>query len=56
MSGHYYFLEKLKIMEKNLCKLNFFDGKVSHALKIITKIFSKFQKNVFQSHNKVYIV
>ena len=31
--GHCYFFEKLKIVEKNLCKLNFSDGKVSHALK-----------------------
>ena len=31
-SGHYYFVEKLKIMEKKLCKLNCSYGKVSHAL------------------------
>ena len=33
-SGHYYFIEKLKIVEKQLCKLNCSYGKVSHALKI----------------------
>ena len=33
MSGHYYFVEKLKIVEKQLCKLNCTYGKVSHALK-----------------------
>ena len=33
-SGHYYFVEKLKIVEKQLCKLNCSHGKVSHALKI----------------------
>ena len=33
MSGHYYFVEKLKIVEKRLCKLNCSYGKVSHALK-----------------------
>ena len=33
MSGHYYFVEKLKIVEKQLCKLNYSYGKVSHALK-----------------------
>ena len=31
--GHYYFVEKLKIVEKNLCKLNCSYGKVSHTLK-----------------------
>ena len=33
VSGHYYFVEKLKIVEKQLCKLNCSYGKVSHALK-----------------------
>ena len=33
-SGHYYFVEKLKIVEKNLCKLNYSDGKVSHDFKV----------------------
>ena len=33
MSGHYYFVEKLKIVEKNLCKINCFYGEVSHILK-----------------------
>ena len=37
MSGYYYFLEKLKIVEKQLCKLNCSYGKVSHALKKIYK-------------------
>ena len=32
-SRHYYFFEKLKIMEKQLCKLNCSYGKVSHTLK-----------------------
>ena len=32
-SGHYYFVKKLKIVEKQLCKLNYSYGKVSHALK-----------------------
>ena len=32
-SRHYYFVEKLKIVEKQLCKLNCSYGKVSHALK-----------------------
>ena len=31
--GHYYYVEKLKIVEKQLCKLNCSYGKVSHALK-----------------------
>ena len=29
---NYYFVEKLKIVEKQLCKLNCFYGKVSYAL------------------------
>ena len=32
-SGHYYFFEKLKIVEKQLCRLNCSYGKVSHILK-----------------------
>ena len=35
MCRHYYFFEKLKIVEKQLCKLNCSYGKVSHTLKII---------------------
>ena len=31
-SEHYYFVEKLKIVEKQLCKLNCSYGKVSYAL------------------------
>ena len=34
-SRHNYFFEKLKIMEKQLCKLNCFNSKISHTLKII---------------------
>ena len=34
-SRHYSFFEKLKIVEKQLCKLNCSDGKVSHTLKTI---------------------
>ena len=33
MSGHYYLVEKLKIVEKQLRELNCSYGKVSHALK-----------------------
>ena len=33
-SWHYYFYEKLKIVEKILCKLNCSYGKVSHTLKV----------------------
>ena len=32
-SRHYYFFEKLKIVEKQLCKLNCTYGKVSQTLK-----------------------
>ena len=31
-SRHYYFFEKLKIVEKQLCKLNYSYGKISHTL------------------------
>ena len=33
-SRHYYFFEKLKIVEKTLCKLNCSYGEVSHTLKL----------------------
>ena len=36
ISGHYYFVEKLKIVEEQLCKLNTSYGKVSHTLKLPT--------------------
>ena len=36
MSGHYYFVEKLNIVEEQLCKLYCSYGKVSHALKTIS--------------------
>ena len=32
MSRNYYLFEKLKIVEKQLCKLSCSDGKVSHTL------------------------
>ena len=35
-SRHYYFFEKLEILEKQLRKLNYSYGKVSHALKEFT--------------------
>ena len=34
MSGHYYFVEKLKIVVKQPYKLNYY-GKVSHTLKVL---------------------
>ena len=40
-SRHYYFVEKLKIVEKELCKLNCSYGKVLYALKISKKLFSR---------------
>ena len=42
-SRHYSFFEKLKIVEKQLCKLNCSDGKVSHTLK---KNFYNFLNNL----------
>ena len=39
-SRHYYFFEKLKIVEKQLCKLNGSYGKVSHTLKEIKLIWN----------------
>ena len=38
-SRHYYFFEKLKIVEKQLCKLNCLYGKVSHVLKWIKSYY-----------------
>ena len=44
---HYYFFEKLKLVEKQLCKLNCSYGKVSHTLKLITfKKLKNFQKRL----------
>ena len=43
MSQHYYFFEKLKIMEKKLHKLNCSYGKVSDTLKFVE---TEFDKNV----------
>ena len=48
MSCHYYFFEKLKIVEKNLSKLNCSICEVSHALKVnnlnpIYKLSNKFE-------------
>ena len=40
-SRHYYFFEKLKIVEKQLCKLNCSYGKVSHTLNADIKIFQR---------------
>ena len=40
MSQHYYFFEKLKIVEKQLCKLNCSYGKVSHTLKDSKKVLA----------------
>ena len=34
-SEHYCFVEKLKIVEKNLCKLNCSNGTVSHTNNLI---------------------
>ena len=38
-SRHYYFFEKLKIGEKQLCKLNCSYGKITHALKNLDEVF-----------------
>ena len=37
-SRHYYFVEKLKIVEKQLCKLNCSYGKVLHGLKNLSSL------------------
>ena len=36
-SRHSYFFEKLKIVQKQLCKLNCSYGKVSYILKLLKK-------------------
>ena len=40
MSPHYYFFEKLKIVEKQLCKLNCSYGNVSHTLNLTLEEFN----------------
>ena len=42
MSGHYYFVKKLKILEKQLGKVNCSYGKVSHALNQDRESFQKY--------------
>ena len=39
-SRHYSFFEKLKIVEKQLCKLNCSDGKDSHTLNELQKLIN----------------
>ena len=41
--AHYYFVEKLKIVEKQLCKLHCSYGKVSHALNFKIQILVNFK-------------
>ena len=48
-SRHCYFFEKLKIVEKPLCKLNFSYSKVSHTLKLPSKF-----KYISQHNFRVY--
>ena len=50
-SRHYYFFLKLKIVEKQLCKLNCSYGKVSHTLKIPSKLLVEYDM-VRESPNK----
>ena len=44
-SQHYYFFEKLKIVEEQLCKLNCSYCKVSHALKGMCRHVILYYKN-----------
>ena len=59
MCLHYYFFEKLKIVGKQLCKLNCFYGTVSHTLNIIIKsemvlLFLNYLKQVVRlTHAKI---
>ena len=48
-SRHYYFFDKFKIVEKQLCKLNCFQGKVSHTLKSISYQFKCWSLLLFLS-------
>ena len=54
MPGQYYFVEKLKFVEKQLCKLNPSYGKVSHALKRIRTSRQLFLYKLFakEKHSK----
>ena len=53
-SGHYYFVEKFKIVEKQLRKLNCSYDKVSHALKAIEEGCQKMFRfnNFLHSHQR----
>ena len=51
-SRHYYFFEKLKIVEKQLCKLNCSYGKVSHAINS-TEFFSGCSSKVLKQALKL---
>ena len=50
---HYYFVEKLKIVEKQLCKLYYSYGKVSHTLK---ELKSSLSQNNFIKIDLLYIL
>ena len=45
---HYYFFEKLKIVEKQLCKVNYSYGKVSQTLNLT--IFNMMQSVVVKMY------
>ena len=56
-SQHYYLFEKLKIVVKQLCKLNCSYGKVSHTLKAMNRHVTKFLIifcNNLRPHEKRY--
>ena len=55
-SRHYYVFKKLKIVEKQLGKLNCFNGKVSHTLKILfTEVKSNLVISITGIEKKLFV-
>ena len=54
-SRHYYFVEKLKIVEKQLCKLNCSYGKISHAFKGFQGILKDLKRFHLTNFQGIYI-
>ena len=50
-SRHYYFVEKLKIVEKKLCKLNCSYGIVSHTLEEISTFIAISSERIDKKFN-----
>ena len=56
MPRHYYFVEKLNIVEKQLCKLNSAYGKVSHALKEFEDLRNHILYHSPKFHSQIFLI